>query len=104
MTRAMKNQPDFHGKDLATATDNTRNSYALYTMTMLGFGEIFGGLFVGRIKDKIGPRIALIVQMTLTVCAFAIVFLFNRNDKYDIWAFIMAFVWGFMDSGLNAII
>jgi hypothetical protein len=34
---------------------------ALYTMTMLGLGEIIGGQIVGTIKDKISPRIALIV-------------------------------------------
>lgn len=73
-------------------------------MALLGFGEIFGGQFVGLIKDKIGARIAIIVQMILTCAAFAIVFIVNQNNKYDIMAFVMAFVWGFMDSGLNAII
>lgn len=39
----------------------------------------------------------------LTVAAFVMVFFVNENDIYDISSFIMAFVWGFMDSGLNAI-
>ena len=42
MTRTMKNQPDFYGTDL-TSDVTLQNSFALYTMSLLGLGEIFGG-------------------------------------------------------------
>ena len=104
MIRAMKNQPNFYGEDLANASSETQNSYALFTMALLGLGEIFGGQFIGFVKDRVNKRFALVLQILLTVGAFATVFYVNENDVYDISSFIMAFVWGFMDSGLNAII
>ena len=73
-------------------------------MAFLGLGEIFGGQCIGLVKDKVNKILALVLQIFLTVGAFAIVFYVNENDQYDLMAFVMAFVWGFMDSGLNAII
>lgn len=73
-------------------------------MALLGLGEIFGGQFIGLVKDKVNKRFALFLQILLTVAAFAFVFIVNEKDIYDYMSFIMAFVWGLMDSGLNAII
>ena len=54
----MKNQIDFFGRDLST--DGTlQNSWGLYTMSLLGLGEIFGGQLVGLVKDKVGKKAAI---------------------------------------------
>jgi MFS family permease len=73
-------------------------------MSALGIGEIIGGQIVGVIKDKIGTKITLFVQMVLTAAGFGMVFLINERNKYDLWVWCMCFVWGFQDSGLNCIV
>lgn len=41
--------------------DDKQNETALFTMTLLGFGEIFGGQFVGFINDRFSTKPMLIV-------------------------------------------
>ena len=43
LTRTMKQTEDFYGTNLQKESDDSKNSYALYTMTLLGLGEILGG-------------------------------------------------------------
>lgn len=59
MTRSMKDSPSLN-PDLDT--DDKRSVAALFTIILLGVGEILGGiLFIGPVRDKFGNRAAYLV-------------------------------------------
>ena len=62
--------------DLDTA--DKRNVQALFTIILLGCGEIFGGVFfLGPIRDKFGNKTAYSTLILLTICAVAIVIIYS---------------------------
>ena len=64
MTRTMKNS-EINCEDDPTVKDcwddDKRNLTALFTMTLLGAGEMIGGGFVGGFRDKFGTKAAFIL-------------------------------------------
>ena len=107
MTRCMKstyNTCKLFPDDPDCWSDDDRNSWALFTMTMLGVGEILGGGVLGRIRDSCGNQVALIVLIIETLAAIGLVLAVNINDEYNATTWIMTFVWGFQDAGLNTLI
>jgi predicted MFS family arabinose efflux permease len=72
-------------------------------MVLLGTGEIFGGQCLGFIRDKMNNRVSLLAEILLCICAYAIVIIYNYNNEFNYLAYIMCFVWGFQDSGLNCL-
>jgi len=55
MGRAMKNSQDIN-PDIAG--DHNKQDYtSFFAMTMLGAGEVVGGLGMGLVKDKFGTKV-----------------------------------------------
>ena len=73
-------------------------------MALLGLGEIIGGGLVGFIRDKVGNRLAYFVQILLTIAGMASVLIVNDKNTYDYTSYLMCFVWGLQDSGLNCLV
>lgn len=70
-------------------------------MIAFGFGEIIGGLLMGKIFDYFGARRANFfnILMLLITCG---VTLFNLYELRYNWAtFVMTFIWGVQDSFYN---
>lgn len=75
MTRTMKYSGDKYPSLVTDA--NKQNETALLAMTLLGLGEIFGGQFIGQIRDRKGNKAATLAQICLLLCAIALFVLFN---------------------------
>jgi len=73
-------------------------------LALLGIGEMTGGQIIGFIKDKTNTKLALVVQIIITVSGLAILLIFNHNNTFGPLAFLMCFLWGFQDSGANCLI
>jgi len=80
MTRCMKKthtdckvKPD----DPDCWDEDKRNLTALFTMTLLGAGEMIGGGLVGGFRDKFGTVKAIIFEIILALIGFATVILLN---------------------------
>ena len=47
-------------------------------MAILGLGEVLGGHIIGQLRDQIGNKTAIIIQLVITLAAIIVVLLFNR--------------------------
>jgi len=64
----------------------------------LGVGEIFGGLLIGRIIDKIGNRASLMLCLILVLVATATALVLIFTFSFTLWlAILMTFTWGVQD-------
>ena len=63
-----------------------------------------GKQFVGFVKDKAGSKIATLLEIVLCAGGFACLIFYNENDKYNYFAFLMCFTWGFQDAGINCMV
>jgi len=107
MTRVMKaTYPDCDVNPLAKdCWDNDkRNETALFTMTMLGLGEMIGGGIVGWIRDKTGNKVAFLTEIFLCLISFGCVITLNVLNTWGPLAWVMTFMWGIQDAGLNTLI
>ena len=73
-------------------------------MALLGLGEVMGGYFVGIVRDKFGNSHAYILQAVLLALAVVLVVIFNEENKFGPMAYVMIYVWGLHDSGVNTLI
>ena len=55
--------------------DNKKLSMSLFAMIPLGFGEIFGALLMGKVRDKFGYHTTLKVLLAVILLAFGLLFL-----------------------------
>ena len=92
-------QPDF------VDNNNKREKVALLAMISLGFGEIVGGLVVGKVRDTIGNKPCIIFQILLVAASMFSILFFNNQNNFDYFpAYLMCFLWGTQDSGTNCFI
>lgn len=97
ITRVLQTKDDY--KDQS----DKQNETALFTMTLLGAGEIIGGQFVGFINDRCSTKLMLMTELLLCLIAYG--FLFYVNEANVVAAtYVMAFTWGLQDSGLNCLV
>ena len=74
-------------------------------MIALGFGEIFGGLFVGKIRDTYKNIAAIAAQIVILLAALIYIQIFNSNNDFTYTgAYLMCFLWGTQDSGINCFV
>ena len=70
-------------------------------MSLLGAGEVVGGLIFGQIRDNLGNRMTIVTILSSMSVSFTLVFIVNNVNKYNFTAWLMCFFWGVTDSGLN---
>ena len=73
-------------------------------MVLLGVGEIFGGQALGYIRDNSSNKASIVVYLIFCIISFTLTFLFNDKNEFNYLAYLMCFVWGFQDSGLNCLV
>ena len=59
--------------DKTTMTPSTQNSQILLACLGLGFGQVAGTLINGQLRDKIGTRQVVYVNMLQHVCAYVLI-------------------------------
>lgn len=94
----LKNDPDY--KDLGLS-DNEMERYALFTMIAFGFGDAFGGPFMGWFIDKFGGKRACFLNMVVIVIMTGVTLYSIYGEKYNWSSFVMAFMWGIEDGTFN---
>ena len=70
-------------------------------MVGFGFGEIFGGFFIGWIVDKWGTKVAILCNLVIVLAMFGVTAAFIEINEFNALAWIMCFAWGFQDSAVN---
>ena len=97
ITRVLQTQADYVDQP------HKQNETALFTMTLLGAGEIIGGQFIGYINDKLSTRKMIIFELLLCLVAYGFLMYVNEANVPAV-TYVMAFTWGLQDSGLNCVI
>jgi len=91
MTDAIKANPET--QDWSSAESN---KYCLLAMIGLGVGEMGGAILFGRIQDKMGNRVAVMLCIILSLVGTAAALAFTFVFSFTLWlAVIMTFTWGF---------
>jgi MFS family permease len=66
--------------EMMTGTINGDNNYqfkwSMLAMVGFGFGEIFGGFFIGYIVDRYGSKIAIMYNLLIILVMFGITMAF----------------------------
>lgn len=91
--------------EMMTATiggdDHYQFKWSMLAMVGFGFGEIFGGFIVGYVVDKWGSKNAILVNLVIIIAMFAVTIGFILDFQFNALAWIMCFLWGLQDSGVN---
>jgi len=91
MTLAIKANPDL--QDWSSAESS---KYCLLAMIGLGVGEMGGAIVFGKIQDKFGNKVAVILCIVLSLLGTAAALAFTFVFSFTMWlAVIMTFTWGF---------
>ena len=70
-------------------------------MITLGFGQMFGGLLMGLLIDKIGAKRTSIVNVSLLSLTILLSILVIYQKSYNVVTFTCCFFWGLSDGALN---
>ena len=73
----------------------------MMAMVVFGIGEIIGCFLIGYIVDKYGSRVASFMNTALILSAIVTTLFFLHNEEFGNLAYLMAFIWGVQDSGVN---
>ena len=103
MARAMQCSGDIH-PDLARDS-NKQNYLCFFAMIFLGFGEVFGGLALGYLRDNHGNKTTVVAEIVLLLITFILAIIFNAENKWHPGTgFMMCLAWGLQDAGVNNLI
>ena len=68
--------------------------WSMLAMVGFGFGEIFGGLFIGWIVDRFGTKVAILCNLAIILMMFGVTSAFIEVNEFNALAWIMCFMWG----------
>jgi len=74
---------------------------SMLAMVLFGLGEVLGCFFIGAFIDKLGSKIAVLVNLFIIIVMTLVSIAFIMIYKFNSLAWIMCFFWGFQDSALN---
>lgn len=75
---------------------------ALIVLTVLGVGELLGGFITGKIIKTYSNKTCLIYHLSLVTVSSLLQIIFNAIGKFSPLAYIFAFSYGLIDSGVNS--
>lgn len=67
----------------------------------LGFGELFGAIFMGRVVDYLGAKRSSFINVLLILISTLMVLIFLYRGTFTYIAYVMTFLWGFQDSAVS---
>ena len=81
-----------------------QNERAFLATAIVGIGEIFGGVFIGAVRDYTQSyKVAFVFEIILMVSALTTVWVFNSANSFSWVAYLMSLLMGLQDSGLNCL-
>lgn len=87
--------------DSKDISEKEKESWALFAMITLGFGQMLGGLVMGLLMDKIGAQKTSIVNVVLLSITILLSILVIYQQSYNVITFTCCFFWGISDGALN---
>jgi len=78
-----------------------KDSWALYAMITLGFGQMFGGLIMGLLIDRIGSKKTSLINVGLLAVTTILSLVVIYQVSYNYVTFTCCFFWGLSDGALN---
>jgi len=87
----LNNDPNYIIQNLS---DTQKASKTLQAMIAFGFGEIIGGLLMGKLFDHFGPRKANFFNVLILLMTFSVTLYGLSELRYGWITFLMTFVWG----------
>ena len=82
-------------------SEKHKDALALYGMIGFGVGDVLGGVDTGLLIDRIGPKYTCLTNMASVVLLTSATVLNVSQAEYNVWTYIMCFLWGFQDGSLN---
>ena len=70
-------------------------------MTLFGVGEILGAFFIGFFIDKIGSKLSTLINLAIIAIMGGVSLGYIIGEKWNVFAWLMCFLWGFQDSAIN---
>lgn len=74
---------------------NYQFKWSMLAMVGFGFGEIFGGFFIGWVVDKYGSKVAILCNLVIILIMSGFTLGFIVQYEFNALAWIMCFLWGF---------
>jgi MFS family permease len=73
----------------------------MLAMVGFGIGEVLGGFFIGYVVDRFGSKAAIMCNLIIILSMFAVTLGFIEVFSFNWMAWVMCFLWGVQDSGVN---
>lgn len=73
----------------------------MVALSMLGIGEMIGGIFMGKVVDKLNSRIGVLCNIASIILACSLSLVQIYQNKYNWVSFLFTFSWGFSDGAIN---
>ena len=90
MTETMESNEEMKGW-----TEDEKTSRALLCCIGQGVGEILGSLLFGRVIDKYGSKLTIVVNAIALTVAYSFLFLYGSLYEFNYFlAIAMTFTWG----------
>ena len=70
-------------------------------MVALGVGQIIGGVAIGLLLDKIGPKKCSLLNVALVILVSGLTIGYVYKNEYSFFAYVVTFFWGVLDSSIN---
>lgn len=81
--------------------ENEKDQYALFTLIVFGFGEIFGAFFMGWFIDKFNSKRGALLNMAIITFMTLITLISVSIERFNWLSFVMSFLWGIQDGMIN---
>lgn len=75
--------------------------WSMLAMVGFGVGEVFGGFIIGWFVDRYGTKAAVVVNLAIILGMSGVTLAFIYQFKFNVLPWIMCFMWGLQDSGVN---
>ena len=80
---------------------NEQYEQSMKAMVVFGFGEMLGCFFTGFMIDRRGSKFASLLDLVSIIITVSVTLLFLMMNEFSVLGYLMTFMWGFQDSGVN---
>ncbi|CDW80707.1 major facilitator superfamily protein [Stylonychia lemnae] len=86
---------------LPNDSDSDKLSKSMLAMVAFGVGEVVGGLLIGYLIDTKGSKFVVIANVVIMILMVFFTIFYSVAFTYSPLAFVMTFLWGVQDGGVN---
>jgi len=86
---------------MADSPNSDKLSNSMLAMTAFGVGEVVGGLSIGYLIDNKGAKFVVVTNVIIMAAMVFVTLFFAGLFTFNPLAFVMTFLWGVQDGGVN---